>query len=70
MEVRRTCIVPGAEYEMSVSSVHQEAPKKRMAGSQLMRLPVAVAQMPGSLLLRSARARESGGGGDADNAYV
>jgi len=55
MEVGLKCILPDTQYEVSLSAGYQEAPKKRMTGKQLTRLPIAISEMPGSLLLRYAQ---------------
>ena len=55
MEVSLKRILPGAQYEVSLSSGYQEAPKERMTGKQLTRLPIVISEMPGSLLLRYAQ---------------
>ncbi len=55
MEVGLKCVGPDAQYEVSLSYDYEEAPRKRMTGKQLARLPVAIPEMPGSLLLRYTR---------------
>jgi len=52
MDVALKCIIPDAHYEVSLSSGYEEAPRKRMTGTQLRRLPIVISEMPGSLLLR------------------
>ncbi len=55
MEVDLKCIMPGAQYEVSLSVGYQEAPRQRISGQELARLTVTIPEVPGSLLLRYTR---------------
>lgn len=55
MEVELRCVDPDGRYDVSLSAGYQEAPHTRMSGRELARLSIAIAEAPGSLLLRYAR---------------
>jgi alpha-galactosidase len=50
-------IASDAMYDVSLSAGYQEAPRRRMRGEELLRLQVAIPEMPGSVLLRYSRVR-------------
>ena len=45
-------IIPDAEYEVGLSPAYEGAPRQRTIGKQFMRLPIAISEKPGGLLLR------------------
>ena len=55
MEVALHDLDPEAEYQVSLSTGFQEAPRRRMSGQELAHLTLAIAEAPGSLLLRYQR---------------
>ncbi len=52
MGVKLKCILPAAEYEVSLSADYRESPCRRMKGSELAQISVTIPETPGSLLLR------------------
>jgi len=55
MEVALQDVSPDGEYEVSLSSGYEEAPRVRMKGSALQGLRVDIPEQPGSVLLRYKR---------------
>ena len=55
VEIGLECIVPGADYQVSMSPGYAEGPGSRMSGSELANLSVTIPEKPGSLLLRYTR---------------
>jgi alpha-galactosidase len=57
MEVSMECVVPEAEYDVSLSPAYDEAPRQRMSGEDLTAILITIPDAPGSLLLRYSRVR-------------
>ena len=52
MELSLKRIDPNARYEVSLSPGYDEAPKKRMTGTELAQMTISIGETPGSILLR------------------
>jgi alpha-galactosidase len=55
MQVALRDVAPDAEYEVSLSTGYEEAPRVRMKGSALANMTIAIPEQPGSVLLRYRR---------------
>ena len=57
IEVDLKSIAPDAQYDVSLSSGYQEAPRTRVNGKELAHMSAQIPEMPGSLLLRYTRVK-------------
>ena len=57
MVIGLKCVVPDAQYEVSLSAGYQEGPRNRMSAKELAPMSITIPEMPGSLLLRYERVR-------------